>query len=238
VVLLRTGGEEGVIRHQHRVRAGGGSASLPAVAAVIGIAIGLGLVTWAVTAPSDGSVSPGLPGGGVHPPPRTNDTNLPVIVSAVGTDWPLTPPSTWCRQVTTTETGPNGTSNSTYTSCESEAVWIVLNVTGNSTLSGTISVNGSFQVWLFAESASCEMLGYLTHQFFPCPPPSAGGSWFGYTWNFSVPSAASLDLATLSFNATGSLGVLPPIHWTLVAVDTEPTTETGVVAAAVTLTLV
>ncbi len=179
----------------------------------------------------------------LSPPLLQTVTVFPTArIEPVGARWTLTPPSTWCIVTPLPGgniTAPPGNKSSGPTggeevSCSMAGAAIVqLNVTRSSRISGTLSVNGSFTVWLEPSVWSCEFLGELSGFPLPCPIPYDPPGWA--SWNGSYAATSSLNLSTLPFHETGTIGVIPPATWSLYVVDDQRGNETATVTSAILL---
>jgi hypothetical protein len=63
----------------------------------------------------------------------------------------------------------------------------------------------------------------------PVDPPAY--AW----WNLTVPAAGLVNLSNLTFDFGPAPGVLPPIDWEVMVVDSGPTNETLHVDSALTV---
>ncbi|MFI5418183.1 MAG: hypothetical protein ACHQ2Y_04715 [Candidatus Lutacidiplasmatales archaeon] len=191
--------------------------------------------------------TPGSSAHGVarHPPPEPSAPpslsqptgtcpriySAPCTLAVAGSSWSLIPPRSWCvdHPGTTPQPGTNGSNSSSsgggYVSCSLRTMLLGFNVTQNSTLSGTLWVNGSFQVWLVPAYDACAVFYWIADVPVSCPVHWGNDPWF--SWNASYP-AGSLNLTSLTFDFGGATAVLPPLEWCLGVVDLQPTAEVAV----------
>jgi hypothetical protein len=103
------------------------------------------------------------------------------------------------------------------------------NGTADMSLSGTFTVDGPFQVWLLPALDGCFLVTDLESQYshasMDCALPLGPIPSFPW-WNETVSSAATLNLSSLTFDFGASQGVLPPVLWALIVVNTGTTPET------------
>ncbi|MCI4368697.1 MAG: hypothetical protein L3K09_03950 [Thermoplasmata archaeon] len=137
----------------------------------------------------------------------------PCVFSSAHTHWALSPPSSWCTAAGNVET------------CGTYTAVLNANLSGDSTLSGTIEVDGPFEVFVNPANQECELQVHLTGLIHPCPAPYP---YFDRSrWDSGALSAGSVDLSGLEFNVTGTLGVLTPGVWSITVVDLSSIPETA-----------
>jgi hypothetical protein len=169
---------------------------------------------------------------------RDYATCLPVTapgcrLAPAGAGWTLRPVSTWCTSATSSGQTSNGTFQSTAESCGQSAVGFDFGSTTDLSLTGNVSATGPFQVWVFPTGDSCGWYTALSWADLPgCREPP--GPLPNYPlWNVTKASAGSVDLANLTFNFGGGIGVLPPTHWNIDVVDIGAMGETVRAGSAV-----
>jgi hypothetical protein len=205
-----------------------------AIASVlVGVSLAIAMVAIGALAQgntlNDQPVS-GIPTRGVADPPECWMGPGPsCVASVVGYTWSIGPMSSWCTYNSTVEQGWNGTYNSTTVTCSPTVGYINFNSYRNATLTGNISSTGPFEIWLVPSALNCEVVYGLAHIPVPCPPPF--GPVPTFSWNASIPSAGTIDLADPALDS----GVVPAGEWSLILVDTGSSAETVSATSAVVL---
>lgn len=113
------------------------------------------------------------------------------------------------------------------------ALSIPLNVTQTSHVSGAVTVNGPFKVWVLLSVWSCVLTSELSGVPLPCPPPYDPPPF--PTWNETYSSTGTFNVSAFQLNATTPSGVLPPANWLMVIIDGESVDEVATITSSVVL---
>jgi hypothetical protein len=189
------------------------------VSLTVGILVGAGLVAFAPRS------APGASGGCWSTPFPEHGTSSGAAsqceIAVTGTEWTLTPPASWCFPAAGGGTECTGGSSAT----------IEFNASVDTRLSGTVSVSGPSWLVVVPVLHACGIDVPGAQALPSCAIPVNPGP--SYLWNTTFASAGSIDLGALTFDFTGTPGVLPPQLWLVWIVDQEGTNETATVGAPV-----
>jgi hypothetical protein len=208
----------------------------PILALLVGSVLGLALVGMSLPARTPAGADPAAPlhGASINATCPQNATAACVLASA-GSSWSIGPVSNWCSAHNQTVNGGNGSSIVTSWTCHPSPVVFQFSETRNSTLSGNLSISGSFDVFIAAGPDECLLVGYLEPILLSCAPwigPDPGH--YALAANSSGPE--TLDFSALNFSFDGPHDVLPPLYWSIWVVDTQTAPETVTVGSALLAT--
>jgi hypothetical protein len=211
------------------------------IVAVLVFAVGLAWIGSPRSSSPRASEPPtreGTPPGGYTLPPSGNSSasgsspcggNLshPCTLAPRGTNWTLSPPTSWCVVVTS--------SQGIEWSCSAAPVELYFNASTEAELRGSLWLSGPSHVLLVASGTECESLWALS------PYVGAGcalsiGPVPAYAWNETFSTSINLNLSSLAFNFTGAPGILPAgAPLALVIVDDGATNETATATTDIVL---
>jgi hypothetical protein len=165
-----------------------------------------------------------------HPGPRSSCT-----LAAAGTNLSTRPVSSWC---VANNSYSGGSLTGTTWICKPGPVVLSFNETVGATLSGTFSVNGSFELFLVPAVQGCRLISTLEGAYdnvlSDCAQPLYSPPYSGL--NLTPQESNPVNLSSLTFDFGHPSVDVPPAYWSLVVVDIGSELETVHVVSPLAVT--